>query len=1252
MLGDIDNWWKSVASIAGEALNFIGYLFYAIFTGVGMLINFVLSLFKQLAGIEAMTLTAGNKYITVGGEGNWTDITYAFITSDAVRTTFWTIFAMCIALLVVFTIFAIVKSEFSTDVKNAAKLPILERAVKSVINFLLIPVLSLASLYGANMLTKAVYYSFNTNSEYYITNVIFNAGGTQANRVSLNNGFANYLLSTNTIYFAKEDKVSSLESMTAMLNKYFAADGYITVQKWRGSSVIVGGVIEEATTTAWNGSPIWGGEGSNLYHIDDLIAVVNNEHYQCSNGERAGLCYFKPDDKTGNEYKTSDKVWYEWIIQAPIDVTYKDKSTGFLQTIPRVFASSVDKCLLLGYGTGASTDRLLYSPFDDLTTAAIIPYFGKNTLKTTITQSDIDGWWKDSSKFQRCVSGFSSEDYTSIINTINAYASSIGALSIQDTVEGELAILWEILQAEYNTEGNIIYGTQPTPNTEAEIQTIKTEQRSLLADFVDQIFVGEGDGKGAYCKYAVWQSGSSGFTLKTKDEMNKMVQDAKISNKTTIDEIESDEKLISSFKKSANINYLEISSRTLHVEMHSRKTIEEVYSKTSSWTVDYTPDAQQYFWSPSTYSGEAVMDMGLVGYFYKFNNMNLVMMLFGMVAIAWQYFKLILVFVKRALEMVLLFLMAPVVTAIAPLDKGNAENSWRSNWIKQLTMTAVPVFAINIFFTIVPLVSSLQMFKTTNPLALTYNAFVSIIFIYVGVSMINRASQLLAGFLGTEDMIVQGKDLTGKATGVVGTAAKGAALVTGVALAGPAAAIKAGMSMKSGRKARKDSLIQSRKDALSDIDDQIKEAKEAGDSDRVFQLERYRDNYDSYKANSAGGQQFSKAQKDKALEKLSAAQKAKESDEADLAKLRAEQESLASVPMQMGRQKKWNAEEKKAWEDKKADVAARIAQKQSDIAEKNAAIADAQRQSQYYANDERFYSNFTESQKTAKSVGKEARSAAWKKLNKDGFVKDLEEKRENIKKKPGWKELDSAISHIPGVNWAVNKVLWNAAGLAAQVADRKFFADTPKVAMDFVKGVSGDAGKIAEKFIDPGTIGKVISTEEDNKFRDTVKEEKARRKAWEEQMKFEDDKLNKQKKAQEELETKRQLREYERYKMGAFDVQDGKLNINAKNAETIAKNYEKTIDQRADQDFKNNVQKDDQNFAKFKQMLKEMEDENKKKAQNVKIDPRDKGFGEQVINAMKTVNAQNNRELKNITSGIGSLTGSIDKLVEELKKNK
>ncbi len=1246
MLGDllgIEKYLHGVGYWLNEALNFIGWAFYAIFTGVGMLIDFVLSLFKRFAGIEEMELMAryGEKTyaIKVGGEGNWTDITYAFITSEAVRTTFWTIFAMCIALLVVFTIFAIVKSEFSTDVKNAAKLPILERAVKSVINFLLIPVLSLASLYGANMLTKAVYYSFNTSSEYYITNVVFNAGATQANRAALDDGFANFLLASDTVYFAREDHVKPFDAMSYVLNTYYAKTGNITIEKctkgagWTEenlSDFTVENIGTFSLTT--DVDELIGYKDSDPYGVYAVISEKDKYYAKQGSPNTAGYMYYLPNV----EYQKGHAYWYVYRIQAPVTIQYLSQEEGFQQKISTI-----------AWGGMGSEDaykiRALSVESNNMGRYVIqasrsVKVFGEKYEKTVITADDVTSWETDDNGLRFCVSlEDSMKEYIAAVAT--DYMTAIKSLTQKEAAKSYVT-LWDVLHSEYDVEGeNPIFGLVKPSKTKESIQAISKQQREKLVEFINRIFVGYGDGTGAYCKRVKEVNGQGTISFMTDEERK------------------------ADLEKDIDEQNIDVSSATLHIEKSSFSQRSNEQENAEGWT--YTVDWQQQFWSPSVYSGEAVMDIGLVGYFYKFNNMNLVMMLFGMVAIAWQYFKLILVFVKRALEMVLLFLMAPVVTAIAPLDKGNAENSWRSNWIKQLTMTAVPVFAINIFFTIVPLVTSIAPFGTTvgsiiNPLHLTYNAFVSIIFIYVGVSMINRASQLLAGFLGTEDMIAQGKDLTGKATGVVGTAAKGAALVTGVALAGPAAAIKLGLGGISGKRAANASRAASRKAALSDIDDQIKEAKEAGDSDRVFQLERYRDNYDAYKANSAGGQQFSKAQKDKALEKLGAAQKAKESDEADLAKLRAEQESLASVPMQMGRQKKWNAEEKKAWEDKKADIEAQIAQKQSDIAEKNATIADAQRQAQYYANDERFYSGFSAADEMAKDARKNGVTIDGKKYigskarREKSLVEDIREVQKGYDKTIGkfMKETPIIKSTVGGaVNWAVDKMLLGSLGVVGQVADRKF-SDVPKNLTDFVSGIDKTGGGILERVLDPGKLGKDISTADENKKRETQKEEKTRAEIWEENAKREKEKMKAEEKAMADMkkkeETMQQLRDWETYKMGGFNITGDKVNVNTDRNETVAKNYKSVIDKRAEEDYKKEVHKTDKDFEKFKQMLKEMEDENKKKAQNVKIDPRDKGFGEQVIKAMKKINAQSNRELKNINSGIASLTKTIQTMIDKM----
>ncbi|MGN0798107.1 MAG: hypothetical protein ACI4L7_00830, partial [Christensenellales bacterium] len=683
MLSAIDKWWQVTMGVLGEALNLIGYLFYAVFTGVGMLIDFVMSLFRKLAGIESMTLQAGGKQITVGGEGNWTDITYAFITSEAVQTAFWTILAMCIALLVVFTIFAIVKSEFATDAKGAAKGPIIQRAVKSVLNFFLIPVISFVSIYGANMLTKAVAATFKAGSNYNITNLVFNAGALNANRVSLDNGFANYLLTTDTVYFANEPKETPLASMTAMLNKYFAVDeGYIQVYEITKEKRSEDDITQYSSTIT---TKALGYDGIKSYPNDELHLFesgITVDYYDItpSNNNAGMFRATRKKEKINEPKNVGDKfIWYEYEIQLPVSVTYQSEANGFCQIVPGAKITSHP------YSQTEPENYVRLEVMENITSGSGYAYNGSvnwdfKSGSSETTKEKVKQWKYTEGCFKEC-KFISESTYDTIVEIVNSYVRSISPKTSEIGSKNAVT-LWQVLQEEYNDTENgiVIFGTQPTKDNDSIIK-ISNEQRSKLVEFINKIFVGNGGWSDGYCKYYNFDKEGKKLEVLSDDEISKLNEEQKK-------------------------QYLEISAATLHIQPGGYKVWEkEVHD---DWEAEYTPDYQQTYWKPTSYTRDAVMDTGLVGYFYKFNNMNLILMTFGMVAVAWQYFKLILVFVKRALEMALLFLMAPVVTAIAPLDGGNAEKSWRGSWTKQLIMTCIPVFAINIFFIILPLVTSLN----------------------------------------------------------------------------------------------------------------------------------------------------------------------------------------------------------------------------------------------------------------------------------------------------------------------------------------------------------------------------------------------------------------------------------------------------------------------------------------------------------------------------------------------------------------
>ena len=153
------------------------YLFYRLITAIGyFLIYFPEKFFRLVTGTGDAWTFAG---ITVGGDSG-VDLGLAFLRSEAVRSVFYTVLGFSIVLLIVFTIIAMIRSEFTTDVSKAAKGPIIQRAATGLVNFILVPVLALAFMVGINVLTRVVnsllgYNSNSTLASYVIQTTVYGA---------------------------------------------------------------------------------------------------------------------------------------------------------------------------------------------------------------------------------------------------------------------------------------------------------------------------------------------------------------------------------------------------------------------------------------------------------------------------------------------------------------------------------------------------------------------------------------------------------------------------------------------------------------------------------------------------------------------------------------------------------------------------------------------------------------------------------------------------------------------------------------------------------------------------------------------------------------------------------------------------------------------------------------------------------------------------------------------------------------------
>lgn len=186
----VGNLISSLGQILTALFNFLLFLpMVLILIGVMLIAFFAEIVFKKMAGIDAVYL--GNTQFGGANDGGQ-DLVYAFITEPSVQDVFWSIVALSFVLLFIFTIVALIKSEFTLDLKGSAKGPIIGRALKSFANFIIVPVVTLISIIGTNYLTKTVYDLFGSTGDSVVTKCFY-VGAYNANRARLSPYFASQL---------------------------------------------------------------------------------------------------------------------------------------------------------------------------------------------------------------------------------------------------------------------------------------------------------------------------------------------------------------------------------------------------------------------------------------------------------------------------------------------------------------------------------------------------------------------------------------------------------------------------------------------------------------------------------------------------------------------------------------------------------------------------------------------------------------------------------------------------------------------------------------------------------------------------------------------------------------------------------------------------------------------------------------------------------------------------------------------------
>ncbi len=204
------------------------------------------------------------------------------------------------------------------------------------------------------------------------------------------------------------------------------------------------------------------------------------------------------------------------------------------------------------------------------------------------------------------------------------------------------------------------------------------------------------------------------------------------------------------------------------------------YETASEWT------STRYF---TTFLARSIVsfskfNIGAVWYYYDLWNFNFIAGFGAVIICTTLFINIILGLITRIFMSLALFIVAPPMFGLAPLDGGEMAKKWRSNFMKQILMTYGAVVGMNLFFIILPLVNQINLFNID-----IVDQFMQELFIITGLLTIKSFIATISDVIGAADANKVGGDMAkdigstaGTAFNIVGGAVKGmGAVVKGVA---------------------------------------------------------------------------------------------------------------------------------------------------------------------------------------------------------------------------------------------------------------------------------------------------------------------------------------------------------------------------------------------------------------------------------------------------------------------------------------
>lgn len=197
--------------------------------------------------------------------------------------------------------------------------------------------------------------------------------------------------------------------------------------------------------------------------------------------------------------------------------------------------------------------------------------------------------------------------------------------------------------------------------------------------------------------------------------------------------------------------------------LHLKNSVELIYDENPA--VDKAYYITSFF--TSHISSFSKFNIGAVWYYYDLWQFNFIVGFAACIICVAVFINIIMGLITRLFMCIGLFLVAPPLFGLSPIDGGKAGKSWTENFVKQVLMAYGAVVGMNLFFLILPYINNISFFNIGIA-----DYFVQALIIITGLVTIKAFIAMASGLIGGADANKTGADVKEEVGSVAAKAGK------------------------------------------------------------------------------------------------------------------------------------------------------------------------------------------------------------------------------------------------------------------------------------------------------------------------------------------------------------------------------------------------------------------------------------------------------------------------------------------------